>query len=100
MPDALWQIRQPSYVYARQLNDIQQDTFFRVFPRVHPKICNRLIVRSMLGISVKCPEEGWNRISVHSGREATGKKKKDKPSILKICPVWLLNQDLNLGPSD
>ena len=93
-------MRQPSHVCARQLNDIQQDTFFRVFLRVHPKICNRLITRSILGITVKCPEEGWNRISVHGGREATGKKKKDKPSILKICPLWLLNQDLNLGPSD
>ncbi|MBR5564038.1 MAG: recombinase family protein [Bacteroidales bacterium] len=29
-----------------------------------------------------------------------GKKKKDKPSILKICPVWLPNLDLNQGPSD
>ena len=46
------------------------------------------------------PEGDWNHIGVHGGREATGKKKKDKPSILKICPVWLLNQDLNLGPSD
>ena len=29
-----------------------------------------------------------------------GEKKKDKPSILKICPVWLPNLDLNQGPSD
>ena len=28
------------------------------------------------------------------------KKKKDKPSFLMICPFLLLNQDLNLGPSD
>ena len=28
------------------------------------------------------------------------KEKKDKPSILKICPPWLPNLDLNQGPSD
>ena len=26
--------------------------------------------------------------------------KKDKSIFQLICPLWLLNQDLNLGPSD
>ena len=59
-----------------------------------------LIAITVLGELAASEVEGCSHISVHGCREATGKKKKDKPSILKICPMWLLNQDLNLGPSD